>query len=46
MLQGMCRDLQKVAYTHSYDVAVFDKEQAKEMNKSLEMLKSAVHEVH
>ncbi len=44
-LQGMCRDLIKVSYTHSYDVAVFNSEQAKEMNRTLETLKSTVHEV-
>jgi hypothetical protein len=41
----MCRDLQKVSYTHSYDMAVFNSEQAKEMNRSLDTLKSTVHEV-
>ena len=41
----MCKDLQKVSYTHSYDVAIFNKEEAKGMKRSLETLKSAVHEV-
>ncbi|XP_028402357.1 ectopic P granules protein 5 homolog [Dendronephthya gigantea] len=43
-VQGICQDFQKVSYTHSYEVAVFNSEQAKEMSRTLDTLKSTVHE--
>ena len=45
-LQGMCRDLIKVSYTHTYEVAVFNSDQANELSRTLTTLKGTVHEVY
>lgn len=41
----MCQDLNKVSYKHSYSFAVFNEDEAKKLDRTLETLKSNVHEV-
>ncbi|XP_046857276.1 ectopic P granules protein 5 homolog isoform X2 [Xenia sp. Carnegie-2017] len=42
--QAMCQDLNKVSYKHSYSFAVFNEDEAKKLDRTLESLKSNVHE--